>query len=156
MAFPSQKLLFEAYSHQFLTQNSRKGFWQPRGTPGGKNGRENRKVGWPIYRESLLPTPKQSSGHPVTLAYVRWSLHSGPKGVSYVHVLSKGYSKSSVHPVVPCTFACTICRVYARCPLLFVRATDRGVRPAPESQFWASIFKGSRTIRLSLRVISLA
>jgi hypothetical protein len=33
MVFPPQKLLFEAHSHQFLTQNSRKGFWQPRGTP---------------------------------------------------------------------------------------------------------------------------
>jgi hypothetical protein len=34
MVSPSQKLLFEAHSHQFLTQNSRKGFWQPRGIPG--------------------------------------------------------------------------------------------------------------------------
>jgi hypothetical protein len=31
MVSPSQKLLFEAYSHQFLTQNSRKGLWQPKG-----------------------------------------------------------------------------------------------------------------------------
>jgi hypothetical protein len=34
------KLLFEAHSHQFLTQNSMKGFWQPRGTPGEGNRRE--------------------------------------------------------------------------------------------------------------------
>jgi hypothetical protein len=27
MVSPSQKLLFEAHSQQFLTQNSRKGFW---------------------------------------------------------------------------------------------------------------------------------
>jgi hypothetical protein len=35
---PSQKLLFEAHSHQFLTQNSRKGFGQPRGIPRDANG----------------------------------------------------------------------------------------------------------------------
>jgi hypothetical protein len=34
------KLLFEAHSHQFLTQNSREGFWQPRGIPRDGNGRE--------------------------------------------------------------------------------------------------------------------
>jgi hypothetical protein len=33
MVSPPWKLLFEAYSHQFLTQNSREGFWQPRSTP---------------------------------------------------------------------------------------------------------------------------
>jgi hypothetical protein len=38
MVFPSRKLLFEAYSHQFLTQNSRKGLWQPKGIPGDGNG----------------------------------------------------------------------------------------------------------------------
>jgi hypothetical protein len=38
MVSPSRKLLFEAYSHQFLTQNSRKGLWQPRGIPGDGNG----------------------------------------------------------------------------------------------------------------------
>jgi hypothetical protein len=36
----SQKLLFEAHFHQFLTQNSRKGFWQPRGIPKDENGQE--------------------------------------------------------------------------------------------------------------------
>jgi hypothetical protein len=40
MVSPPQKLLFEAYSHQFLTQNSREGFWQPRGIPGEENSRE--------------------------------------------------------------------------------------------------------------------
>jgi hypothetical protein len=39
MVSPSRKLLFEAHSHQFLTQNSRKGFWQPMGIPGDGNGR---------------------------------------------------------------------------------------------------------------------
>jgi hypothetical protein len=34
-----QKLLLEAYSHQFLTQNSREGFWQPRGIPEEENKR---------------------------------------------------------------------------------------------------------------------
>jgi hypothetical protein len=28
------KLLFEAHSHGFLTQGTKKGFWQPRGVPG--------------------------------------------------------------------------------------------------------------------------
>jgi hypothetical protein len=56
MVSPSQKLLFEAHSHQFLTQNSRKGFWQPRGIPGDGNGRENWEVGRSIYRESSPPT----------------------------------------------------------------------------------------------------
>jgi hypothetical protein len=40
MVFPPQKLLFKAYSHQFLTQNSREGFWQPRGIPGEGNNHE--------------------------------------------------------------------------------------------------------------------
>jgi hypothetical protein len=31
MVSPPWKLFFEAYSHQFLTQNSKEGFWQPRG-----------------------------------------------------------------------------------------------------------------------------
>jgi hypothetical protein len=37
--------------------------------------------------------PANTSGRPATLAYVRWSLHIGPKGVSYVQVLPKGYPK---------------------------------------------------------------
>jgi hypothetical protein len=37
MVFPSRKVLFKAQSHQFLTQNTRKGFWQPRGIPGEGN-----------------------------------------------------------------------------------------------------------------------
>ena len=53
---PPWKLLLEAYSHQFLTQNSREGFWQPRGIPEDRNGHEKWEVGWPIYRESLPPT----------------------------------------------------------------------------------------------------
>jgi hypothetical protein len=31
------KLLFETYSHQFLTQNSKEGFWQRKGIPGEGN-----------------------------------------------------------------------------------------------------------------------
>jgi hypothetical protein len=38
MVSSSQKLFFEAHSHQFLTQNSRKGFRQPRGIPRDVNG----------------------------------------------------------------------------------------------------------------------
>jgi hypothetical protein len=37
MVSPPRKLLFVAHSHQFLTQNSRKGFWQPRGIPREEN-----------------------------------------------------------------------------------------------------------------------
>jgi hypothetical protein len=40
MVFPSRKLLLKAYSHQFFTQNSREGFWQPRGILGDGNGYE--------------------------------------------------------------------------------------------------------------------
>jgi hypothetical protein len=42
------------------------------------------------------------------LAYVRWSLHIGLEGVSYVQALLKGYSKSSVRLVVSRTSANTI------------------------------------------------
>jgi hypothetical protein len=37
MVSPPWKLLFEAHSHQFLTQNSKEGSWQHRGTPGEGN-----------------------------------------------------------------------------------------------------------------------
>jgi hypothetical protein len=37
MVSPPRKLLFEAHSHQFLTQNSREGFWQPKGILGEGN-----------------------------------------------------------------------------------------------------------------------
>jgi hypothetical protein len=50
------KLLLEAYFHQILTQNSKEGFWQPRGIPGDRNGHEKWEVGQPIYRESSPPT----------------------------------------------------------------------------------------------------
>jgi hypothetical protein len=40
MVSPSWKLLLEAHSHQFLIQNSREGFWEPRGIPGEGNKRE--------------------------------------------------------------------------------------------------------------------
>jgi hypothetical protein len=56
MVSPPWKLLFEAHSYQFLTQNSREGFWQPRGIPGDGNGHEKWEVEWPIYRESSPPT----------------------------------------------------------------------------------------------------
>jgi hypothetical protein len=37
MVSPPWKLLFEVHSHQVLTQNSKEGFWQPRGTLGEGN-----------------------------------------------------------------------------------------------------------------------
>jgi hypothetical protein len=40
MVSPPWKLFFGAHSHQFLTQNYKEGFWQPRGIPGEGNKRE--------------------------------------------------------------------------------------------------------------------
>jgi hypothetical protein len=40
MVSSPQKLYLEAHSHQFLTENSREGFWQPRGIPGEGNKHE--------------------------------------------------------------------------------------------------------------------
>jgi hypothetical protein len=45
-------------------------------------------------------------------AYVRWFLPSGSMAASYVQVLSREYSKSSVRPMVPRTSTCTVCRAY--------------------------------------------
>ena len=56
MAYPLWKLLFEAHSHRFLTQNSKDGFWQPRGIPGDGNGHMKREDGQAIYREKSPPT----------------------------------------------------------------------------------------------------
>jgi hypothetical protein len=53
---PPWKLLLEAYSHKFFTQNSREGFWQPRGIPRDGNRHEKWEVGRPIDRESSPPT----------------------------------------------------------------------------------------------------
>jgi hypothetical protein len=41
-------------------------------------------------------------------------LPNGFIAISYVQVLTRGYSKSSVRRVVPHTSACTICRTYVR------------------------------------------
>jgi hypothetical protein len=40
MVSPLWELLFEAYSHQFLTQNLKERFWQPRGISGEGNRHE--------------------------------------------------------------------------------------------------------------------
>jgi hypothetical protein len=40
MVSPPWKLLYKAHSYQFLTQNSREGFWQPRGILEEGNRRE--------------------------------------------------------------------------------------------------------------------
>jgi hypothetical protein len=100
-----------------------------------------------IYRENPPPTLCQTSGRPATLAYVRWFLHSGPKSVSYVQVLSKGYSKSSTSPVVRFT-ECT-----SSCPPSYVRTTDRSVRPLDLAyvlllriSVWLLFSKGSKCV----------
>jgi hypothetical protein len=52
MASLPWKLLFKAHFHQFLTQNSNEGFWQPRGTLGDGNGHMKREEGWAICDNS--------------------------------------------------------------------------------------------------------
>ena len=49
--------------------------------------------------------------HLVLGAYVRELFTNGPKAALYVLVLSKGYSKSSVHTVLWSIHSCTIHRV---------------------------------------------
>jgi hypothetical protein len=56
MVSPPWKLFLESYSHQFLTQNSREGFWQPKVIPGEGNMCEKGEVRQVIYRESSPPT----------------------------------------------------------------------------------------------------
>jgi hypothetical protein len=62
-------------------------------------------------------------------AYIRWFLPSGSMVASYVQVLSRGYSKSSVRPVVPHTSACTVCRAYIQRSSPYVCTTDNSIRP---------------------------
>jgi hypothetical protein len=45
MVSSHRKLLFEALSHGFLTQNTKEGFWQPRGIPGEGRRREKWEEG---------------------------------------------------------------------------------------------------------------
>jgi hypothetical protein len=57
------------------------------------------------------PEKQWTSGQGV---YVLWFLPSGSIAASYVQVLSRGYSKSSVRPVVPHTSTCLVCRAYVQ------------------------------------------
>jgi hypothetical protein len=43
-------------------------------------------------------------------AYVRWFLSNGSMATTYVHVLTRGYSKSSVCPLVLRTSTCMVYR----------------------------------------------
>ena len=80
------KHFVEAYSHQFLTQILRRGS----GSLGAHQGKE---TGVRNERWNRLFIGKVCHQLFDKAANIRWSLHSGPKGVSYVQVLPKGYSK---------------------------------------------------------------
>jgi hypothetical protein len=56
-------------------------------------------------------------------------VHIGPKGVLYVQVLPKGYTKSSVRSVVPRTSGVLFVERTSGGPPSYVHATDRSVRP---------------------------
>jgi hypothetical protein len=114
MTFPSRKLFVETLPHKFLTQNTKKRFWQLKGTPEEEEGMRNEGEGWAIYRENSPPTPSQSSGRPVTLAYVRWSLYIGPEGARTSRYYLKGLPKSNVRLVVPRASIGMVYRVYVR------------------------------------------
>jgi hypothetical protein len=84
MTYPPWKLYLEMLFLTKLSLKTWKEVWQPRGTPEGRRRCQEWEKGQPIYRENLLPTPCRTCGCPATLAYVRWFLHIGPEGVSYV------------------------------------------------------------------------
>ena len=148
MVSPPWKLLLEAYSHQFLTQNSKEGLWQPRGIPGEGNRREKWEMWRVIYRERSPPTLWQSSGHLATLAYVQWFLHNVQKVSRKSKHYPKSIQKSRIHLVVPRTFV-----------VLFVERTFDG--PPRTFASWGLMFgfyflKVQSMIRLTLKVLGLA
>jgi hypothetical protein len=57
MASFLRKLFVETFPHGFLAQNTKKRFWQLRGTPEKEEGVRNEGEGRAIYRENPLPTP---------------------------------------------------------------------------------------------------
>jgi hypothetical protein len=57
MTFSSRKLFIETLPCGFLTQNTRKRFWQPEGITEGEEGVRNEGEGQVIYRENPSPTP---------------------------------------------------------------------------------------------------
>jgi hypothetical protein len=57
MTFLCRKLFVETLPHGFLTQNTKKRFWQPEGIPEGEEGVRNEGEGRAIYRENPPPTP---------------------------------------------------------------------------------------------------
>jgi hypothetical protein len=69
-------------------------------------------------------------------------VHVGPKGVSYVQVLPKGYTKSSVRPVVPRTSGVLFAERMSGGPLSYVHTIDKSVRPldlAYVNPLWVSV-----------------
>jgi hypothetical protein len=55
ISFP-WKFLVETLPHGFLTPNTTKRLWQPRGIPDGEEGMRNEGEGRAIYRENPPPT----------------------------------------------------------------------------------------------------
>jgi hypothetical protein len=60
--------------------------------------------------------------------YVRWFFPSGSKAVSYIHILSRWYSKSSIRLICLAHVRYTICRAYVRWSPSYVSTTDSSVR----------------------------
>jgi hypothetical protein len=56
VSFP-WKLFVETLPHGFLTPNTKKRFWQPRGIAEEEEGVRNEGEGQAIYRENPPPTP---------------------------------------------------------------------------------------------------
>jgi hypothetical protein len=91
-----------------LTHNTWKTLWEHSGSLWAYGNGEKYEGGRVLF---IGPEKQRTSGQG---AYVWWFLPSGSMAVSYVQVLSRGYSKSSIRLVVPCTSASTVCRAYIR------------------------------------------
>jgi hypothetical protein len=87
-------------------------------------------------------------------------VHVGPKGVSYVQVLPKEYTKSSVRLVIPHTSGVLFVEHMSGGPPSYVRTTDRSVHPldlAYVCPMWVNVkllfLEDPNVIRLKLRVL---
>jgi hypothetical protein len=86
-----------------------------------------------IYRPKKLQTSSQG-------AYVQWFFPSGSKATLYIHVLIRGYSKSSICLVVPRISACKVCRAFVQWSLSpHVCTTDNSVRPSKSLNYPSNV-----------------
>ena len=76
---------------------------------------------------------------PTKGAYVRWFVPSGPNAVLYVQILTRGYSKNSVYPVLWRTSVVRFAKRMSDGPPLYVRTTDSSVRPPKSSNCPSSV-----------------